>query len=339
MKKTLLIFSFLLLYCVSKSQAPIGYYDSAEGLRGDALRMALHDIIKDHNRISYGELWEAYEYTDMKSNGKVWEIYSNCEFTFFSDQCGNYSNICDCYNREHTVPKSWFNDASPMYSDIFHVIPSDGKVNGYRSNHPYGECSGTYYGTAKLGNCTYPGYSGTVFEPVDEYKGDVARIYFYMATRYMDVISSWSGESFSGNNLSDWTRSMMLEWHRNDPVSQKEIDRNDAAYSYQYNRNPFVDNPEYAEAIWNPNYVPSNIVDRAISFEIFPNPAKDILNIVSDVQIKSLVIRDINGKDVICLPEFSSHEIVIEDLVSGTYFINFVDINNKVYIEKIQVIK
>ncbi|MDD4748243.1 MAG: endonuclease, partial [Salinivirgaceae bacterium] len=260
MKKTFIFLFLILTSWVLIGQAPAGYYDPAQGLSGEPLRSALHDIIDGHTSISYSALWNAYRNTDKKPNGKVWDIYSECDWTFGSDQCGNYSNICDCYNREHTVPQSWFNSASPMYSDIYHILPTDGKVNGYRSSYPYGECeNGTVYGLGKLGTSTTPGYSSTVFEPIDEYKGDIARIYFYMATRYMDVCSGWSGASFSGNNLSVWTQILMINWHTQDPVSQKEIDRNNKIYSdYQHNRNPFVDHPEWVAEIWGEG---SNVLD------------------------------------------------------------------------------
>ncbi len=233
------------------SQIPSGYYDGTEGLEGNDLKMALRSIIDNHTVISYDNLWDAFDETDKQSNGKVWDIYSTCSFTFFSDQCGSYSNICDCYNREHTVPQSWFNEASPMKSDLFHVYPTDGKMNGYRSDYPYGECNnGTTYtnGLGKLGSCTYTGYSGTVFEPDDEYKGDIARTYFYMATRYN--VSSWDGASFSGDGFSDWTLNMLLEWDEQDPVSQKEIDRNEAIYDKQHNRNPYIDHPEWVPCVF-----------------------------------------------------------------------------------------
>ncbi|PLX08260.1 MAG: endonuclease I [Marinilabiliales bacterium] len=279
------------------AQVPAGYYDGTEGLEGETLRQALHNIIDDHTTLSYSDLWDAYEDTDKRSDGKVWDMYSNCNFTFGSDQCGTYSDICDCYNREHSVPQSWFNDANPMVTDIHHVIPTDGKVNGYRSNYPFGECNGTTYGTGKLGSCTYSGYSGTVFEPADEYKGDIARIYFYMATRYMDVMGSWPGcASFSGNNLSTWTRQMLLEWHHDDPVSQKEIYRNNSIYyDYQHNRNPFIDNPTYADAIWDPDYNPSYITITEAYFTVYPNPANSSISIEAnfDSEVKEISIQDI----------------------------------------------
>ncbi len=127
-------------------------------------------------------------------------MYSTCTWTPGVKKCGNYSVVCDCYNREHSIPQSWFNEASPMVSDAFHIYPTDGKVNGQRNNYPYGECAnGTTLsgGKGKLGSCTFSGYSGTVFEPDDEYKGDFARTYFYFTTRYQNIMTSIGGDSFN----------------------------------------------------------------------------------------------------------------------------------------------
>ena len=147
-----------------------------------------------------------------------------------------------------------------MVTDAFHVYPTDGKVNGQRSNYPYGECangsyvasSGNIKALGRLGKSTFPGYSGTVFEPDDQYKGDFARTYFYMAAAYNSRISSWDSPQLAGNSypcFSSWSVDMLMKWHRQDPVSQKEIDRNNAVEAYQHNRNPFIDHPELAEYI------------------------------------------------------------------------------------------
>lgn len=326
------------------AQIPTGYYGLVTDQQGEELRLVLHDIIDSHTSVSYDDLWDVYVDTDKRSDGKVWDTYSNCSFTFGSDQCGSYQDICDCYNREHTVPQSWFNEASPMVSDAFHVIPTDGKVNGYRSSFPFGECnSGTTYGLGKLGSCTYAGYSGTVFEPADEYKGDMARIYFYMATRYMDVIDNWSGgASFSGDNLSQWTINMMLEWHHNDPVSQKEIDRNDVVYSYQNNRNPYVDNPIWADAVWDPNYVPNYTDIISVFFAIAPNPASDLLKInlsINDYNSGEIIIYDISGRILFAKTPVSSTEIIdIDEFLPGTYYV-VLQLKGRCYYNKLIVIR
>ena len=243
------------------AQIPNGYYDSASGQIGSTLQQTLHDIIDDHTVVSYSSLWTHYQTTDDKPNGKVWDMYSDIpdgtppyEFTFVEDQCGNYSGEGSCYNREHSWPKSWFNDDPPMNTDIFHVVPSDGYVNGQRGNYPYGEVDNptwTSLNGSKRGPNTYPGYSGTVFEPIDAYKGDFARIYFYMSTRYLNEDTGWPGSPMvDGAQLEPWALEMMMEWHEADPVSQKEIDRNNDIYNIQNNRNPFVDHPVYVDLIW-----------------------------------------------------------------------------------------
>lgn len=252
------------------AQIPDGYYDNANGKTGAELKTALYNIIKNHTVISYDGLWTAFQYTDKKSNGKVWDMYSDkpgqtppYEYTFVSNQCGNYNSEGDCYNREHSFPKSWFNDATPMYSDLFHLYPTDGYVNSKRSNYIYGEVSSVWWTSlngSKLGTSTASGSNLTVFEPIDEYKGDFARTYFYMATRYENLIASWASYNTEAKAILDgttypaykqWYVTLLLKWHQQDPVSQKEIDRNNVIYtSYQHNRNPFIDHPEYAQLIW-----------------------------------------------------------------------------------------
>ncbi|MBN1988162.1 MAG: endonuclease [Bacteroidales bacterium] len=261
------------------AQIPAGYYSTADGKSGAELKTALYLIIKDHDALSYAGLWTAFETTDKKPNGKVWDMYSDnpggtppYEFTFGSDQCGNYSGENSCYNREHSFPKSWFSEATPMYSDLYHLYPTDGYVNGKRGNHPFGEVSSptwTSMNGSKVGSCSYPGYSGTVFEPIDEYKGDFARSYFYMVTRYENVVMNWNSAMLDGSKypaFTTWSKNMLIEWHRQDPVSQKELDRNNAIYNnFQHNRNPFIDHPEYAECIWA-----SCSTDQPVSFTSSP---------------------------------------------------------------------
>jgi len=139
----ILVAVFLWANSVAWAQ-PANYYSSAEGKTGYALKTALHNIIKNHQVQSYSSLWNHFQSTDKKPNGKAWDMYSDVpggtpayEYSFGSDQCGSYSKEGDCYNREHSFPKSWFNNASPMYSDLFHLYPTDGYVNQRRGNYPY----------------------------------------------------------------------------------------------------------------------------------------------------------------------------------------------------------
>ncbi|NOR87065.1 MAG: DUF5017 domain-containing protein, partial [Bacteroidales bacterium] len=270
------------------AQIPSGYYDDAEGLSGASLKTALYQIIDNHDVQTYASLWIHFESTDPKPNGKVWDMYSDVpggnppyEFNFGDDQCGNYGGEGDCYNREHSFPKSWFNDASPMYSDLFQIVPTDGYVNGKRSNFPYGEvgsASWTSMNGSKVGDNSTTGYSGVVFEPIDEYKGDFARIYFYMATRYENLIASWENNSTNADAAlngtaypayEEWYLNLLLDWHQNDPVDQKEIDRNNETYDIQDNRNPFVDHSEYVALVWGGVQAP--IISNISYNPEFPN--------------------------------------------------------------------
>ncbi|MDR2927703.1 MAG: endonuclease [Cytophagaceae bacterium] len=261
-KKTVLLLLGIIGFSAF-AQIPEDYYNIAEEKTGAELKTALHQIIKNHQSLSYSQVWNAFKDTDKKTNGKVWDMYSDIpggtppyEYTFVTDQCGNYNSENDCYNREHSFPKSWFNDASPMYTDLFHLYPTDGYVNGRRGNHPFGETNNatwTSMNGSKVGRCSVSGYSGTVFEPIDEYKGDFARTYFYMATRYEDKIAGWDSDMLNSTAFpafSSWALQLLLQWHLQDPVSFKEIDRNNAVYEYQQNRNPFIDHPEFVECIW-----------------------------------------------------------------------------------------
>jgi len=269
MKKTrlaLLAFTLFLITLTGTAQIPNGYYDNANGLDGAALKTALHNIIKNHKTVSYNGLLNAFVYTDSDSNGKVWDIYSNYHFSF-NNNCGSYDEEGDCWNREHTWPQSWFNEATTPRCDLFHVYPTDGYVNGQRSNYPYGEVNNPTYTSgngSKLGPCVTQGYSGKVFEPIDEYKGDIARGFFYMSVRYLGEDDSWSTSGMTNKSeILPWAMTMLLRWSDEDPVSDKEIARNNAVYNYQKNRNPFIDHPEYARMIWDPNYTPATLYDIA----------------------------------------------------------------------------
>lgn len=259
--KTSLLLAILVSSSAIYATEPDGYYTSCENKSGADLLKALNNKVSSHTTISYDGLWELYKTSDVKPNGKIWDMYSTKEWPVGSQHCGNYKLVGDCYNREHSFPKSWFNDAKPMYSDAFHLYPTDGKVNGQRSNYPYGECeggttlpsNGSVDALGRLGKSTFPGYSGTVFEPVNDYKGDFARSYFYMAAAYNDKIGGWHSDMLAGNSypaFSSWAVNLLLKWHRQDPVSNKEINRNEAVYAKQRNRNPFIDHPELAEHIW-----------------------------------------------------------------------------------------
>ncbi len=255
------------------------YYSVVNGQTCEQLKTVLYNLIDDHTVYSYNALWSIYNTTDDRINDSgnetiVWDMYSDNptgsenEFTFGAEQCGSYSTEGDCYNREHSFPRSWWGGSTsvPQYSDVFMVIPADGWINGLRSNNPYGEVAAggaiqTTNNGSKLGSSaiSIPGYTGNVFEPRDEFKGDLARIYFYMVTRYENNIASWENTTTEADAVLDgttfpsmeqWAIDMFIDWHNNDPVSAKEIERNDEIFALQNNRNPFVDHPEYVDLIW-----------------------------------------------------------------------------------------
>ena len=273
-------------FTYSGGNVPPGYYDAAEGLTGAALQAALHGIIDGHTSIGYDSLWNAFYTTDDLPGSKVWDIYSDVPggtppyvYTLGTDEGGSADGEGDGYNREHTWPTSWFNDASPMRTDLFQVYPTDIYVNNRRGNYPYGEVDAPTWSSqngSKLGPCVYPGYSGTVFEPIDEYKGDVARNYFYMSTRYLGEDASWPGSPMvDGAVLLPWAEALLLEWNAADPVSQKEIDRNDAVYAIQHNRNPFIDRPDFVQKVFQPELSPAPLPVRAgqaLLRQNVPNP-------------------------------------------------------------------
>ena len=238
---------------VLHAEAPANYYAAAEGKTTTALRTALEGIIDDHVVILYDDLEDYYPDIDARLDNpdRVWDIYSTCEFSFSDANCSQKS-VCDCWNKEHTVPQSWFSKSSPMKSDLFHVLPTDARVNNFRGNLAYGEVSDHSTPVCEDSHALGWRENNKAFEPVDEFKGDIARIYFYMATRYASKCSNWSGGMFGSDNngFKSSVATMLLKWHRNDPISEKEILRNDAVYKYQKNRNPFVDHPELAEYIW-----------------------------------------------------------------------------------------
>ncbi|WP_299252518.1 endonuclease [uncultured Lacinutrix sp.] len=287
MKHFYLTIAFLLTTFVAIAQIPADYYDSANGLIGFTLKTELRDITANgHTARTYDQLYDgsgvsgSQGYVDTHSDvnvssgnvyendGTVLDMYSEnplgtdpYNFTHNVDEGGNQNAEGDCYNREHIVPQSSFNSAFPMQSDIHHVIPTDCRVNNFRSSYPFANVANatwTSLNGSKRGPSSAAGYSGVVFEPIDEFKGDIARALLYFATRYENTINGYTSfDMFNGSNdqvFFPWAIDTLLDWHNNvDPVDQRERDRNNAAFNFQGNANPFVDHPEYADLIWNPN--------------------------------------------------------------------------------------
>lgn len=357
MRKIYLLF-LLLFVSISFAQAPQGYYDNAQGLTGFQLKTALKNIIDDidddngqpvHNPQPYSDLDLAYplpnsvfidNYSSYDNDGFLLDIYSEnpngadpYNHVMVTDECGNYNAEGVCYNKEHLLPQSFFNQQSPMRGDIHFVFPTDGQVNGYRSNYPFGEVNNpnlTTQNGSKRGPNVYPAYTGIVFEPLDQFKGDVARGLFYFATRYEDQVNSGGWDDPSGNVLNpnnnqfydDWYIDLLLDWHLSDPVSPEELDRNNNGFNHQNNRNPFIDNPTYVQAIWDENF--SNEEFQNFDVQVFPNPVKgQYLNIkTKGLQSFNISVYNIFGKQIISKTVSGTiYKISVENWSSGLYML------------------
>lgn len=230
---------------------PTGYYTSLNGKKDVALKTAARDIIYNHTRVSsYSDLPQYFRDTDRRPGTNLWwEMYSGETFYIYS---------FEGLNREHSVPKSWWGGSTSVaaYTDLNHLFPSEMRANSAKSNYPLGTVLTSTFdnGVSKVGYAVagQGGSASKVYEPADEYKGDFARTYFYMATCYAGYLTWKYTYMFQDTDLTlnQWSQSLLLKWHRQDPVSQKEIDRNEAVYRFQNNRNPFIDFPDLAEYIW-----------------------------------------------------------------------------------------
>lgn len=241
------------------SAIPVGYYTTLTGKSGQSLKNAIHDLAIQRTVHSYGSLWTYFPQTDRMADDhtRVWDMYSDKTYYFSSNLGSSTSGM----NKEHSVPKSWWGGYSESqgyiaYTDLNHLYPSDAAANTAKLHYPLGEVSTPTFdnGVSKTG-APRPGQGGgssVVFEPDDRYKGDFARTYFYMATAYQDYTwkYTWMMSNGSWLSLNQWSIDLLLKWAREDPVSDKEKDRNDAVYRCQNNRNPFIDFPDLIEYIW-----------------------------------------------------------------------------------------
>jgi endonuclease I len=369
MKKSFTLLTFLLCSLTSWAQIPAGYYNTATGT-GLTLKTQLKKIIDNVNdglaseRLAFDQgydgLHTTYLTSDIKSNGRVWDMYSNCDFIFGTvanggqqDNGSNPSGECQLFNREHTIPQSYFgNSVLPMFSDAHFVIPSDKIVNETRGDLPYGKVGTATYtsgnGSKKGNNLNSgysAGYSSTVFEPIDQYKGDIARVMFYFVTRYESQLSSFFTASSStskvmfdgstGKSFSDTFLNIFLTWHIQDPVSQKEIDRNNAIYIRQNNRNPFIDTPAYVCQIWSTQCaaLTSENFKLENTVSIYPNPVSNNEVFISTLsELKSIVLYNINGQIIqeIKNPSRINEAYKVSNLPKGFYLIQLASENESI---------
>jgi endonuclease I len=257
------IFLFLLVVCATAQKE---YYTSVDGVKGgEALKTALYNLIKNHKVISYGSgessTWGAFYTTDAAiENGqrRVLDMYSN-EKRYFGSKGSAVSGM----NIEHSVAKSWWGGTkNNAYCDIHHLNPSDATANSRKSNYPLGELTSVSWdnGVTFVGKANIDGSSQNAYEPCDEYKGDFARVFMYMFTCYQDLTWKYTWMNYANSTyptLKPWAVKLLLKWHKQDPVSEKEVNRNNAVYAVQGNRNPYVDYPQLADYVWGDsiNYV------------------------------------------------------------------------------------
>lgn len=354
-------FSFILLFftvCLY-AQIPAGYYANATGKNKAELKTALYNIIHNHTQLEYYSSATSFLSTDWHPatqsapNGYYWDMYSNNVRTTWSGM-----------NREHNMPKSWFGIASgqensaPIGCDLHNLYPSDATANSAKLNYPLGEVTGTptyTNGVVKVGNnglifiegdATLK-YNGSVFEPANEYKGDFARDYMYMVTCYEDYANVWQSigtSSMLQKNkypvFNRWAINLLLKWSRQDPVSEKEIVRNNAVYALQKNRNPFVDYSEFAEFIWgkfiNEAWVEgATLPEDEVKFEIKFPIVNDTLTATLNYPEKSTYfIRGINGI-ILKTGKFTSEGVIqVAELKNGMYLLEVYSAIKKRYVTK-----
>jgi len=336
---------FLLLVFINNiwAQEPAGYYSPAEGKKEAELKTAFYNIIKDHIMLEYYSSSTHFRSTDWHPattgypGGYFWDMYSNNKRTVWSGM-----------NREHSMPKSWWStnpENTVAYSDLNNLYPSDATANSAKLNYSLGEVGGTPIysnGVVKVGTNTFSGYTGTVFEPADEYKGDFARDYMYVVTCYEDYANNWRSTGTlsmlsSGTYpvFKPWAVNLLLKWSNQDPVSEKEIVRNNAVYAIQHNRNPFIDHPEIADFIWGSRKSEAWSIDvgpaeTEATFNVQFNPATDLVTVkISKPEQATYFIQNLNGI-MLQTDKFTDEGTCsVSNLKNGMYLIVVYTANNK----------
>lgn len=291
MKKLLFLSIFAAGTLVANSAdrvIPAGYYNSINGLSGAELKTAVYKVIYPHTEVSYSGLPSNFQKTDVYPNSRRWwDMYSDIPL---------YAPSFSGLNREHSFPKSWWGGLTdiPAYVDLNHLYPSESAANMAKSNYPLGTVDRSKTpkfdnGITKVGvPVTNQGGGATlVFEPDDEYKGDFARTYFYMATCYQNLTWRYTYMVMNGTypTLNTWSRELLLSWARADKVSQKEIDRNEAVYRIQNNRNPFIDFPELCEYIWGDRVGEPFLLSEHIDGGYTPTATPTLITPVQDMEL------------------------------------------------------
>jgi len=341
MKKIFIALPFLTLSLFIFGQIPPGYYNNAEGLTGTALKTALHNIIDNHIEYSYDDLRDFILMDtdeDPNNSNNIILLY-----TGRSQHKNTFGGGANDWNREHVWAKSHgdFGNSPPCGTDAHHIRPTDASVNSSRGNkdfdnggqqHP--EATGCYY-------------TNDTWEPRDEVKGDVARMIFYMAVRY----EGGSGEP--DLEVVDWVNtapnpqhgkfSTLMSWHAFDSPDAFEINRNNVIYSYQNNRNPFIDHPEFVDDLWD-TYTDINTKKIEPEFSINPNPAQNYISVetqLHDFNNWTLSIQNMYGHEVYNQAfsgSVSMNNMDVSALPNGLYILS-IQKDNQIFSKKFQVKK
>ncbi len=315
MKLTFIIL-ILRMYNILPAQIPSGYYDTALNLTGTALKNVLNDIISSHTEYSYTssctDTWDILKESDKDPNNpdNVILFYTNRSVNAAQE----YNNGSG-WSREHVWAKSRddFGTRRGAGTDCHHLRPADISVNSTRSNRAFFNGGSEVWDEGIFTGC-YLGTSFT-FEPRDDIKGDVARMIFYMATRYEGEngeVDLELTEEVLGNTDKQplhGVLSTLLEWHKNDPVDDFENNRNEVVYSYQNNRNPFIDHPEYVELIWGGTSPVHTIKESEICIYTIGNQIKILSPIVP---INKVEVFSITGKKELLFTFGGLKETVVE---------------------------
>lgn len=340
MKTQLTLFLTLLVFSLS-AQIPEGYYETTAGLDGEELKAELHEIINDHEIYTYTssntDTWDILKQTDKdpEDGSYVIGFYSG----FKMDASEEYNNG-NGWNREHVWAKSRGSlgtNRGPG-TDVHNLRAADISTNSARNNRNFDEASvqyidesGQYQGETE----SYTSSSEWIWEPRNEVKGDVARILFYMATRYEGTSGEpdleLREELLSNDSHQPYHArlSVLLEWHEADPVDEIERERNDVIYSFQENRNPFIDHPEYVGLIWG-GEIADDVEDEEIlssdkeiktDFKFYPNPVNTNFTIEAPRGSKFTII---DGTGKVLLLNKSRRKTInkIESLNQGAYTLN-----------------
>ncbi len=342
MLKIDLVLLFVFVALTTLAQIPTDYYSSSDGLSGDNLKVALHNIIKDHKEFSYSssstDTWDILKQTDKDTINpdNVILIYSGWGINAaqeFNNEKG--------WNREHVWAKSHggFSTSPGPGTDVHHLRPSDISVNAARGNKDFDNGGNIYVDADGTTECRTDNDS---WEARSAVKGDVARMLFYMAVRYEGENGEPDLELVDQVNTANLTTSgkgyhgklsTLLEWHKADPVDSFEINRNNVIYSFQGNRNPFIDHPEFVDKIWGTKTT-TNILTQNV-LNVYPNPAKGFINVELPDNIEGIgTIYSMMGNTVKEFTGSGHFKVKTSSIDPGCYGIRIVS-NNKIYLSKI----